>query len=110
MALLATVQGVHMRPDAASQSEPWVFRLYVAGVSPNSTRAIANLYDICRKYIDGKFEVEIIDILADPLRPIRDGVLATPTVIKVSPPPEIQLWGTLDDRDKVLMSLGIRPR
>ncbi len=97
-----------MREDAASQPINWVFRLYVAGVTANSTRAIANLYDICRKYIDGPYDIEIVDILDDPLRPLQEGVLATPTLVKISPPPEIQLWGTLDDRDKVLLSLGIR--
>ena len=97
-----------MRTETSSNDVNWVFRLYVAGVTANSTRAIGNLYDICRKYVNGKYEVEIVDVLDDPLRPIRERVIATPMLIKLSPPPEIHLLGTLDDRDKVLRSLGIK--
>jgi circadian clock protein KaiB len=94
--------------EISSTDLKWVFRLYVAGLSANSTRAIGNLYDICRIYVNGQFDVEIVDVLENPLRPFQDSVIATPMLIKLSPPPEIHLLGTLDDRDKVLRSLGIK--
>jgi circadian clock protein KaiB len=85
----------------------WNFKVYVAGAAPNSLRAIANLYAILRQFMPDKHSVEIIDILEDPLAALRDGILVTPTVVKLSPPPERKLLGNLDDREKVLLALGL---
>jgi circadian clock protein KaiB len=85
----------------------WVFRVYVAGAAPNSLRAIANLYAILRQFLPDEHSVEIIDILEDPLAALKDGILVTPTVIKLSPAPQRKLLGNLEDRDKVLLALGL---
>ena len=85
----------------------WLFRVYVAGAAPNSLRAIANLYAILRQFLPDKHSVEIIDILEDPLAALKDGILVTPTVIKLSPAPQRKLLGNLEDRDKVLLALGL---
>jgi circadian clock protein KaiB len=85
----------------------WTFRVYVAGAAPNSLRAIANLYAIVRQFLPDNHSIEVIDILEDPLAALRDGILVTPTVVKLSPLPQRKLLGNLDDREKVLLALGL---
>ena len=84
-----------------------VFRLYVVGRAPNSVQAINNLREICKTYLDGCHEIELIDIFEEPLRAVEDGVLATPTLVRVSPPPEVKIIGNLSERKKVLAMLGL---
>jgi circadian clock protein KaiB len=89
---------------------PLLLRLYVAGESPNSLRAIANLQAICRAHLGERCQVEIVDILEEPLRLFADGVLVTPTLLKASPPPAWKLVGDLNEREKVLVALGVKPK
>ena len=63
----------------------YVFRLYLAGGAPNSVRALANLYAICRKHFPESHRIEVIDVLKEPLRALAEAILVTPTVVKVSP-------------------------
>ena len=83
------------------------FRLYVAGDGPNSRRAIGNLRAIGQDRLHGRYSVEIIDVLEAPLRALDDGVLLTPTLIKVAPPPRCQLVGDLSAQETVMLALGI---
>jgi circadian clock protein KaiB len=85
----------------------WTFKMYVAGAAPNSLRAIANLYAILRQYLPDKHSVEIIDVLEDPLVALREGILVTPTLVKLSPLPVRKVLGSLDEREKVLSALGL---
>ncbi|MEP7287871.1 MAG: circadian clock KaiB family protein [Chloroflexota bacterium] len=85
----------------------FIFRLYVAGSAPNSLRAIGNLMDICQEYLPERHQIEIVDVLQDPLRAITDKVLVTPTLIKVAPEPTWSMLGDLSAREKVLLGLGI---
>jgi circadian clock protein KaiB len=84
-----------------------VMRLFVAGQAPNSVQAIANLKAICRQYFDNDYSLEIIDTLEDPLRALADGVLITPTLIKMSPKPAIKVVGNLSGKSAVLAALGV---
>ena len=86
---------------------PVVIRLYIAGGAPNSVRAIANLGSICDEYLKGNYELEIIDILQQPLRALVDGVLITPTLAKVSPQPATRVVGNLSEKSDVLRALGL---
>ena len=86
-----------------------VFRAYLAGGAPNSARALANLYALCRKYFPGSHHIEIIDVLAEPLRALRDGVMVTPTIVKVSPAPEQHIIGNLSEEQETLRALGLPP-
>lgn len=90
--------------------EPVVLRLYVAGESPNSLRAIANLQDICRAYLAEHCQVEIVDILEEPDRLFAEGVLVTPTLVKAAPPPVWKMVGDLNETAKVLLALGVKPK
>ena len=84
-----------------------VFRLYVAGGAPNSVRALANLYAICRKHFPESHRIEVIDVLKEPMRALAEAILVTPTVVKVSPAPELQIIGNLSDEEEVLRALGL---
>lgn len=85
----------------------YVFRLYVAGGAPNSVRALSNLYAICRKHFPQSHRIDVIDVLKEPMRALAEAVLVTPTVVKVSPAPELQIIGNLSDEEEVLRALGL---
>ena len=85
----------------------YVFRLYIAGEAPNSVRALANLYAICRKHFPESHRIEVIDVLKEPMRALAEAILVTPTVVKVSPAPELQIIGNLSDEEEVLRALGL---
>jgi circadian clock protein KaiB len=83
------------------------FRLYVAGESPNSILAIGNLGKLCREHFAGCFELEVVDLLRDPERALKDRVLLTPTLIKFYPKPVRKIIGNLNDETGVLRALGL---
>lgn len=85
----------------------WVLRLYVVGDSPKSMLARENLDAICRERADLAISVEVVDILDDPLRGLKDGITATPALVRVSPLPAVTALGDLVDRAKALHSLGL---
>ena len=96
----ASNQGKH--PNGA-----YVFRLYLASGAPNSVRALANLYAICRKHFPDSHRIELIDVLKEPLRALAEAILVTPTLVKISPEPELQIIGNLSDEGEVLRALGL---
>ena len=85
----------------------YVFRIYIAGGAPNSVRALANLYALCRQNFPESHRIEVIDILKEPMRALGEAILVTPTVVKVSPGPEVQMIGNLSDEEGVLRALGL---
>jgi circadian clock protein KaiB len=89
---------------------PLLLRLYVADDAPNSVEAKANLKAICRRWLepDG-YELEIINVLEEPLRALEDGVLVTPTLKRASPVP-VSIVGTLNDHGRVSQALGLEER
>jgi circadian clock protein KaiB len=90
----------------SSKPERFHFQLYVAGDSPNSTLAKANLRAALGAFSKEQGTLEIIDVLRDPERALNDGVLVTPTLIKVSPLPERRAVGNFRDRSVLLALLG----
>ncbi len=82
-------------------------RLYVAGDAPNSVAAKANLAAVLSEHAV-RAHVEVICVLADPERGLRDGVLVTPTLVKAAPPPERRVIGNLRDRKVVIAALGLK--
>ena len=85
----------------------YVFRLYFASGAPNSVRALANLYAICRKHFPESHRIELIDVMKDPMRALADAILVTPMVVKLSPAPELQIIGNLSEEKEVLRALGL---
>ena len=83
-------------------------RLYIAGNAPNSLRAIANCRAICDEHFASGHELEIVDSLAQPKRALADGIIVTPTLLKLLPLPVQRLIGTLSDTNQVLLALSSR--
>jgi circadian clock protein KaiB len=87
----------------------YILTLYVTGNSPRTQIAIDNLNRICAEELDGRYELEIIDVLENPQRAEDERILATPTLIKQLPPPLRRVIGDLSDKEKVLLGLEVRP-
>jgi circadian clock protein KaiB len=82
-------------------------RLYVAGRAPNSVRAIANARAICDEHFASAHELEIVDLLEHPNRALADGIVVTPTLLKLSPLPVQRVVGSLTDTGQLLLALSI---
>ena len=89
------------------ERENYVFRLYVAGNSPKSLRAIHNLKKICDKYLQGHYEIEVIDIYQRPELLEQEQIFAIPTLIKKIPLPLQKLIGDMTNIEEVVMYLGL---
>ncbi len=85
-----------------------VLRLYVAGASTNSVRAIANLKAICEQYLAGQYDLEIIDVHKDNNSVETEQIIALPLLIRLSPAPRRRLIGDMSDTLKVLRGLGLQ--
>lgn len=83
------------------------FRLYIAGDTQNSAQAHANLTAICREYLSGHHEIEIVDVFKEPQRALADGVFMTPTLLKLGPAPPRKIVGTLNQAETVIQALGL---
>ena len=83
------------------------FRLYIAGASPNSRQALANLKVLCAEFLTDRHEIEVVDILIDSARALLDGVMLTPTLVKLSPLPTQTITGTLSPREAIIQAFGL---
>jgi circadian clock protein KaiB len=83
-------------------------RLYVAGHAPNSVRAIANATALCQAHFASLYDLEIVDVLESPSRALADGILVTPTLVKLSPLPVRRVIGNLSNTAQVLVALASR--
>ena len=81
-------------------------RLYVAGNAPNSVRAVANVRAICDEHFASGHELEIVDLLEYPKRGLADGIIVTPTLLKLLPLPVQRVIGSLSDTSQVLLALS----
>ena len=86
-----------------------VMRLYVAGDGPNSVAARNNLQRLLAPYDPSTHSLEIVDCLQEPLRTLREGVLVTPTLMRLEPEPVCAIVGSLSDSARVLEALGLGP-
>ena len=83
------------------------FRLYVARGALNSAQAITNLGAICRAYLPGRHEIEVVDVFREPNRALTDGIFMTPMLVRVAPLPVCRIVGTLGQTQLVLRALGL---
>jgi circadian clock protein KaiB len=86
---------------------PWRLRLYVAGQTPKSLTALANLKRLCESELAGRYQLEVIDLLEHPHLASRDEILAVPTVVRKLPPPIRKVIGDLSSKERVLVGLGL---
>lgn len=95
---------------AKSRGLQYVLRLYVAGMTPRSIRAIANIREICEEHLDGFYALQVIDLYQQPLLAKGDQIIAVPTLIRKLPPPLRRIIGDLSDRERVLIGLDLEPQ
>jgi circadian clock protein KaiB len=84
-------------------------RLYVAGQTPRSIEAFANLKTICEQHLAGLYTIEVVDLLKNPKLAGGDRILAIPTLVRRLPPPVKKIIGDLSNTERVLVGLDIRP-
>ena len=99
------------RPRTAKPRKPEVFklRLYVAGQTPKSIRAFANLEVVCDQHLKGRYQIEVIDLLEHPEMARGDQIVAIPTLVIKLPQPVRQIIGDLSNTDRVLVGLALQP-
>lgn len=83
-------------------------RLYVAGQSPKSVRAVENLRQVCEQHLAGRYTVELVDLVENPQLARGDEIIAVPTLVRRLPPPIRKIIGDLSDTEKVLVGLQVR--
>ena len=91
------------------EPEVWRLRLYVAGQTPKSLAAFANLRKICEEHLANKYIIEVVDLLENPTLARGDQILALPTLVRQLPQPVKKIIGDLSNTEKVLVGLELRP-
>ena len=91
------------------EPETWALRLYVAGQTPKSVAAFANLKKICEEHLQGRYTIEVIDLVKQPQLAAGDQILAIPTLIRKLPEPLRRIVGDLRDTERALVGLQLRP-
>ena len=86
----------------------WQLRLYVAGQSPKSVAAFANLKRLCEEHLAGEFEIEVIDLIENPRLAKDDQIVAIPTLVRKLPEPIRKIIGDLSDMERTLVGLQLR--
>ena len=90
--------------------EMFDLRLYVAGQTPKALRAFANLRKICDEHLEGRYRIEVIDLLQNPQLGRGDQILALPTLVRRLPVPIKKIIGDLSNAERVLVGLDLRER
>jgi circadian clock protein KaiB len=98
------------QPSPSSAAENYRLRLYVAGQTPKSILAFRNLKVICEEYLQGRYEIEIIDLVKTPQLAQGDQILAVPTLVRRLPEPIKKIIGDLSNTDRVLVGLDLQVR
>jgi circadian clock protein KaiB len=98
-------QLIHAPPDATR----YVLRLYITGMSPRSTAAVAAIKHVCEEHLPGQYQLDVIDLYRDPAQAQSEQIVAAPTLVKQDPPPERRLVGNLSDHLRVLRGLNLAP-
>jgi circadian clock protein KaiB len=95
------------RPKALP-AKLWQLRLYVAGQTPKSLTAFANLKEICETHLQGRYAIEVVDLMEEPQLAQGDQILAIPTLVRKLPQPMRKIIGDLSDTERVLVGLDLR--
>jgi circadian clock protein KaiB len=90
-----------------SRGKLFKFRLFVAGDALNSAQAQANLASLCRDHLPDRHEIEVVDVFREPKRALAEGILMTPTLLKLAPLPARRIVGTLSQARALLQALGL---
>jgi circadian clock protein KaiB len=93
-----------------SKDQFYTLRLYVIGASPQSVRAINNIKNICEEHLQGRYELEVVDLYQQPQLAQGEQIIASPTLIKKLPLPLRRVIGDMSNEERVLVGLDLRPR
>jgi circadian clock protein KaiB len=93
-----------------SKDAKYILRLYIAGLTPRSTKAIANVKEICEKYLKGRYELDVVDIYQQPKLAQGEQIIAAPTLIKKLPLPLRRLIGDMSDTERFLVGIDLKPK
>ena len=97
-------------PDGPAGGDRWELRLYVAGQTPRSITAFANLRRICEEHLSGRYSIEIVDLMEQPQLARGEQIVAIPTLVRKLPPPIRKIVGDLSNTERTLIGLQVRPR
>lgn len=95
---------------AKADAQVYVLKLCVSGMTPRSREAVRNVTQICQEYLDGHYQLEVIDLYQQPALAATHHIIATPALLKNYPPPLRRLIGDLSDTEATLRRLGLVPR
>jgi circadian clock protein KaiB len=101
--------GAFERTAQPTAVERYVLRLFVTGMTPRSVRAVQNLRTICNHYLEGRYELEVVDIYQQPVLAKGEQIIAAPTLIKKLPLPMRRMIGDMSNQESVLLGLDITP-
>jgi circadian clock protein KaiB len=93
-----------------TKQETWDLRLYVAGQTPRSVAAFANLQKICEEHVPGRYRIEVVDLLENPQLAKGDQIIAIPTLVRKLPEPVRKIIGDLSNTVRVLVGLDLKRR
>ena len=96
--------------EKGNADKEFMLRIYVAGETEKSKRAIEKLKELCEEHLKGKYEIEVIDLMKNPQLAAGDQIFAIPTVVRKLPTPIKKLIGDLTATEKVLVGLDIKPK
>ena len=97
-----------VKEETEETEETWELRLYVAGQTPKSVTALANLRRYCEQHLQGRYKLEVIDLLLHPQLAEGDQILAIPTLVRKVPEPIRKIIGDLSNEERVLVGLDVR--
>jgi circadian clock protein KaiB len=90
--------------------QKYLLKLYVAGITPQSKKAIENITQICEENLKGRYDLQIVDIYSNPTLAKGEQIIAAPTLIKKLPLPLRRFIGNMSDKEKILVGLDLRPK
>jgi circadian clock protein KaiB len=96
-----------MKSSARQVEKSWNLRLYVAGQTPKSIAALANLKKICEEHLENQYNIEVVDLVRNPHLARKDQILAIPTLVRNLPTPIKKIIGDLSNTEKVLLGLDV---
>lgn len=92
------------------RNERYVLRLYITGTTPKSLRAVKSIKGICEAHLDGRYDLEVVDIFQQPSLASGEQIVAVPTLVKQLPFPVRRLIGDLTDKERVLLGLDLQKK
>jgi circadian clock protein KaiB len=96
--------------NSLARNGRYVLRLFIAGTTPKSSRAVANIKEICERDLDHRYDLEVIDIYQQPALAKGEQIIAAPTLIKKLPLPLRKFIGDMSDTERIIVGLDLKPK